>query len=167
MLCPILCCHALTDKPSMSTCAAVRCDRDAVARGLWMRCYARNKRGLGGSETRQYTMRGTKDRVRYEVTAHREAGESIADIAAPVGVNESTLVKWFREWGMRPAVGTRGRSLATSRWKPWTREDAVVAYTRTDLPVAERAAMLGRSYTAVAGYVRDNRQRSSDSYGIK
>ncbi|WP_260848279.1 hypothetical protein [Brevibacterium aurantiacum] len=43
----------------------------------------------------------------------------------------------------------------------------MVAYTRTDLPVAERAAMLGRSYTAVAGYVRDNRQRSNDSYGIK
>ncbi|WP_186293213.1 hypothetical protein [Brevibacterium aurantiacum] len=105
--------------------------------------------------------------MRYEVAARREAGESIADIAASVGVNESTLGKWFREWGVRPAVDTHGQSLAPNRWKPWTYEDAVVAYTRTDLPIAERAAMLGRSYAAVAGFVRDYRQRSGDSYGIK
>ncbi|WP_198398392.1 hypothetical protein [Brevibacterium antiquum] len=105
--------------------------------------------------------------MRYEVTARREADESIADIAASMGVNESTLGKWFREWGVRPAVGTHGRSLAPNRWKPWTREDAVVAYTRTDLSIAERAAMLGRPYRGVAGFVRDYRQRSTDPYGIK
>lgn len=151
----------------MSVCAVVWCGRAPVARGLCNRCYARYRRGLSPNETRQYTTRETKDRVRYEVTARREAGESIADIAALVGVNESTLGKWFREWGVWPAVGTHGRSLAPNLWKPWTREDAVVAYTRTDLPIAERAAMLGRSYTAVAGFVRDYRQRSSDPYGIK
>ncbi|WP_425117851.1 hypothetical protein [Brevibacterium sp. FAM 24638] len=43
----------------------------------------------------------------------------------------------------------------------------MVAYTRTDLPITERAAMLGRSYTTVAGFVRDYRQRSGDPYGIK
>lgn len=135
----------------MSVCAAVWCGRAVIARGLCNRCYARNKRGLGPNETRQYTTREARERVRYEVTARREAGESIADIAASAGVNESTLGKWFREWGERPAVGKHGRSLAPNRWKPWTREDAVVAYTRTDLPMAERAAMIGRSYTVVAG----------------
>lgn len=151
----------------MSTCAVVWCDRPPVARGLCNRCYARYKRGLGPNETRQYTTRDTKERVRLEVTARREAGEGIADIAASVGVNEATLGTWFRKWGVRPAVGKHGRSLAPNRWKPWTREDAVVAYTHTDLSIAERAELLGRSYTAVAGFVRDYRQRSSDPYGIK
>lgn len=151
----------------MSTCAVVWCDRASVARGLCKRCYGRYKRGLGPNETRRYTTRETKDRVRDEVTARREAGESIADIAASVSVNESTLGKWVRAWGVRPEVGKLGRSLAPNRWKPWTREDAVVAYTRTDLSIAERAEMLGRSYTAVAGFVRDYRQRPADPYGIK
>lgn len=151
----------------MSVCAVVWCDRAPVARGLCNRCYARYKRALGPNETRQYSTRETKDRVRYEVTARREAGESIADISASVGVNESTLGKWFREWGVRPAVGKHGRSLAPNLWRPWTRDDAVVAYTRTDLSITERAAMVGRSYTAVAGFVRDYRQRDSDPFGIK
>lgn len=151
----------------MSNCAVVWCDRAPVARGLCNRCYARYKRGLGPNETRQYTTRETKERVRYEVTARREAGDSIADIAASVGVNESTLGKWFREWGVRPAVGAHGRSLAPNLWKPWSREDAVVAYMRTDLSIAERAEILGRSYTAVAGFIRGYRQRPSDPYGIK
>lgn len=132
-----------------------------------MRCYARYKRGLGPNETRQYTTRETKERVRYEATARREAGESIADIAASVGVNESTLGKWIREWDVRPETGSFGRSLAPNSWKPWTREDAVMAYTRTDLSITKRAEMLGRSYTAVAGFVRDYRQRPGDPYGIK
>ncbi|GAA1953411.1 hypothetical protein GCM10009689_38160 [Brevibacterium antiquum] len=46
-------------------------------------------------------------------------------------------------------------------------EDAVVVYTLTDLSIGERAALLGRSYTAVAGFVRDYRQRDSDPFGIK
>lgn len=138
-----------------------------MARGLCKRCYARYKRGLGPNETRQYTTRETKERVRYEVKTRRETGESIADIAASVEVNESTLGKWFRSWEVRPAAGTQGRSMAANQWKPWTREDAVVAYARTDLSIAERAELLGRSYTAVAGFVRDYRQRPSDPYGIK
>lgn len=151
----------------MSLCAVVWCDRAVVARGLCNRCYARYRRGLGPNETRQYTTRETKYRVRYEVTARREAGESIADIAASVGVNESTLGKWFREWGVRPAAGKHGQSLAPNRWKRWDRDDAVVAYTRTDLTIAERAESLGRSYTAVAGFVRDYGQRDGDPFGIK
>ncbi|GAA1953409.1 hypothetical protein GCM10009689_38150 [Brevibacterium antiquum] len=99
----------------MSACAVVWCDRAPVARGLCTRCYARYKRGLGPNETRPYTTRETKGCVRYEVTARREAGESIADIAATVGVNESTLGKWFRERGVRPAAGKHGRSLAPNR----------------------------------------------------
>lgn len=150
----------------MSECAVVWCDRAVAARGLCKRCYARYKRGLGPNETRPYTTRETRDRVRHEVIARREAGESIADIAVSVGVNESTLGKWFRAWGVRPAVGMHGRSLAPNRWRPWTREDAVVAFTRTDLSIGERAELLGRSYTAVSGFVRDYKQRSSDPFGI-
>lgn len=151
----------------MSSCAVVWCDRAAVARGLCKRCYGRYQRGLGPNDTRQYTTRETKERVRGEVVRRREAGEGIADIAASVGVNESTLGKWFRAWGVRPAEGRHGRSLAANRWKRWNRDDAVVAYTRTDLTIGERAELLGRSYTAVAGFVRDYRQRAEDPYGIK
>lgn len=151
----------------MSVCAVVWCDRAAVARGLCKRCYARYKRGLGPNEARQYTTRETKERVRCEATRRREAGESIADIAVSLRVNESTLGKWFREWGVRPAAGKFGHSRAQNQWKRWTRDDAVIAYTRTDLSIAERAELLGRSYTAVAGFVRDYRQRPGDPYGIQ
>lgn len=151
----------------MSVCAVVWCDRDTVARGLCSRCYARYKRGLGPNETRQYTTQVTKEQSRYEATQRRAAGEGIADIAVSLGVHESTLGKWFREWGVQPTVGSFGKSLAQNQWKRWTSEDAVVAYTRTDLSIAERAKLLGRSYTAVAGFVRDYRQRPGDPYGIK
>lgn len=143
------------------------CDRAAVARGLCQRCYGRYRRGLGPNETRQYTTRETKERVRYEVTRRREAGESIEAIARSLGLNESTLGSWFREWDVQPAVGSFGRSLAPNQWKRWSREDAVVAYTRTDLSIGERADLLGRSHTAVAGFVRDYRQRGTDPFGIK
>lgn len=83
----------------MSTCAVVWCDRAAVARGLCIRCYARYKRGQSPNDTRQYTSRDTKERVRFEATQRREAGESVADIAVSLGVNESTMGKWLREWG--------------------------------------------------------------------
>lgn len=151
----------------MSVCAVVWCDRAAVARGVCMRCYARYKRGLGPNETRRYTTRETKERLKFEATQRRAAGEGIADIAVSLGVNESTLGKWFRQWGVRPATGKYGQSLAQNQWKRWTHEDAVIAYTRSDLSIAERAELMGRSYTAVAGFVRDYRQRPSDPYGIK
>lgn len=151
----------------MSMCAVVWCDRAAMARGLCKRCYARYKRGLGPNETRQYTTRETKERVQYETTQRREAGEGIADIAVSLGINESTLGKWFREWRVRPETGKFGKSLAQNQWKRWTRDDAVIAYTRTDLSIAKRAELLGRSYTAVAGFVRDYRKRPGDPYGIK
>lgn len=93
----LTCCHALNAESSMSICAVVWCDRAAVARGLCKRCYARYKRGLGPNETRQYMTRETKDQVRDAATERRMAGESIAVIAASVGVTESTLGKWFRE----------------------------------------------------------------------
>lgn len=105
--------------------------------------------------------------MRHEVTTRRETGESIADIAASAGVNESTLGKWFREWGVRPAAGKHGRSLAPNLWKRWDRDDAVVAYTRTDLTIAERAERLGRSYTAGAGFVRNYGHRAGDPFRIK
>lgn len=151
----------------MSVCAVVWCDRAPVARGLCKRCYARYMRGMSPESTRRYTTRETKERVCDDVTERRVAGESIADIAQSTGANESTLGKWFREWGVKPAVGKFGRSLATNQWRPWTREDAVVAYTRLDLSIAERAQILGRSYTAVAGFIGDYRQRQGDPYGIK
>ena len=151
----------------MSTCAVVWCDRSAMARGLCKRCYARYKRGLGPNETRKYTTRETKERVRYEATRRREAGEGIADIAVSLGINESTLGKWFRGWGVSASRREIGKSLAQNQWKRWTRDDVAIAYTRTDLSIAERAELLGRSYTAVAGFVRDYRKRPGDPYGIK
>ncbi|SDS05327.1 hypothetical protein SAMN04489751_1116 [Brevibacterium sandarakinum] len=119
------------------------------------------------NETRRYTTRETKERVRFEATQRRAAGEGIADIAVSLVVNESTMGKWLREWGVRPAAGKYGQSLAQNQWKRWTREDAAIAYTRTDLSIAKRAELLNRSYTAVAGFVRDYRQRPGDPYGIK
>lgn len=151
----------------MSNCAVVWCDRAAVARGLCQRCYGRYKRGLGPNDTRRYTTRETKERVRYEATRRREAGESIEVIAQALGLNESTLGSWFREWGVRPKEGKHGQSRAPNQWKRWNRDDAAVAHTRTDLSIAERAELLGRSYTAVAGFVRDYRQRDEDPFGIK
>lgn len=151
----------------MSTCAVVWCDRSAMARGLCKRCYARYKRGLGPNETRQYATWEAKERVRYEATQRREAGEGIADIAVSLSINESTLGKWFRGRGVRPAGGKFGKSLAQNQWKRWTRDDAAIAYTRTDLSIAKRAELLGRSYTAVAGFVRDYRKRPGDPYGIQ
>ncbi|MGK4188059.1 hypothetical protein AB0X98_07765 [Rothia koreensis] len=105
--------------------------------------------------------------MRFEATQRREAGESVADIAASLGVNESTMGKWFRAWGVRPVVGKYGQSLAQNQWKRWTREEAAIAFTRTDLSIAERAALLKRSYTAVAGYIHDYQLRPDDPHGIK
>lgn len=121
----------------------------------------------GPNETRKYTTRETKERVRHEVTRRRESGESIAGIAGSVDVNESTLGKWLRQWNVRPTVGKYGQAPASNRWKPWTYDDAVIAYSRTDLTISERAELLGRSDTAVAGFVRDYRQRPGDPYQIK
>lgn len=151
----------------MNVCAVVWCDRAAVARGLCMRCYARYSKGVSPAKVRQYTTRETKHQVRAEVTARREAGESIETIAQALGLNESTLGSWFREWGVRPAEGTHGQSRARNQWKRWDQGDAIVAYTRTDLSIGERAELLGRSYTAVAGFVRDYARRDEDPFGLK
>lgn len=151
----------------MNLCAVVWCDRAAVTRDQYKRCYTRYKREISPEATRRYTTRETKERVRDDVTGRRLAGESITDIALSVGVNESTLGKWFGEWRVKPNVGKHGRSLAPNQWQPWTREDVVVAYTRTDLSIAERAEILGQSYTVVAGFVRDYQQRPGDPFRIK
>lgn len=68
----------------------------------------------------------------------------------------------------RAAVYREVRSVACEeKWKRWTCEEAVVAYTRTELSIAERDELLNRSYTVVAGLVRDYRQRPAGPYRIK
>lgn len=83
----------------MSTCATVWCDRDAIARGLCKRCYDRYRRGISPiSPTKRHAVAEDKARLRDEITMRREAGQSIADIAAAVGVNTSTASRWLLEW---------------------------------------------------------------------
>lgn len=132
----------------MSTCAAVWCDRDAVARGLCKRCYDRYRRGISPiSPTKRHAVAEDKARLREEITLRREAGQSIADIAAAVGVNTSTAGRWLREWGVQ--VGSRETARAANLWRPWTHADIDFAVTRTDLTIAERAAALGRSVSSI------------------
>ncbi|WP_370036910.1 helix-turn-helix domain-containing protein [Brevibacterium epidermidis] len=88
-----------------------------------------------------------KARLRDEITLRREAGQSIADIAAAVGVNTSTASRWLREWGVE--VGRREEARATNLWRPWTRDDIDF-----DLTIAERAAALGRSVSSVEECLR-------------
>lgn len=132
----------------MSTCAVVWCDRDAVARGLCDRCYARYRRGVSPvAPGRGYAVAEDKKRKRAEMTRRREAGESIADIAAAVGVNTSTAGRWLREWGVK--AGHREEARAVNLWRPWTQDDIEFAVGRTDLTIAERAAALGRSVASI------------------
>lgn len=146
----------------MSTCAAVWCDRDAVARGLCMRCYDRYRRGISPiSPTKRHAVAEDKARLRDEITLRREAGQSIADIAAAVGVNTSTASKWLREWEVE--AGPKAASRPTNLWRPWTREDIDFAVTRTDLTVAERAAILGRSVASIEETIRASRRRAARS----
>lgn len=152
----------------MRDCAVMGCDRVSVARGLCTRCYARWQRGVTPLDSpRHYATKDDKQRMRYEVSQRRVAGEGVVDIAASVGVDASTLGKWFREWGVTAAPGRRVRARAPKQWQPWTREQATLAYTRTDLSIGERAAVLGRSYAAVQAYIRKYRRRADDPYGIK
>lgn len=132
----------------MSVCAVVWCDRDAVARGLCKRCYARYRRGVSPvTPGRGYAVAEDKDRKRAEMIRRREAGEGIADIAAAVGVSPATAGKWLREWGVE--VGAREDARSANLWRPWTRDDIEFAVTRTDLTIAERAAVLGRSVASI------------------
>ncbi|MEY9259884.1 transposase-like protein [Brevibacterium epidermidis] len=132
----------------MSTCAAVWCDRNAIARGLCKRCYDRYRRGISPiSPTKRHAVAEDKARLRDEITLRREAGQSIADIAAAVGVNTSTASRWLREWGVE--VGRREEARATNLWRPWTRDDIDF-----DLTIAERAAALGRSVSSVEECLR-------------
>lgn len=133
----------------MSTCAAVWCDRDAIARGLCKRCYDRYRRGISPiSPTKRHAVAEDKARLRDEITLRREAGQSIADIAAAVGVNTSTASRWLRQWEVE--VGQREDARAANLWRSWTREDIHFAVGRTDLTVPERAAELGRSVASIA-----------------
>ncbi|MGZ1492544.1 helix-turn-helix domain-containing protein [Brevibacterium sediminis] len=93
-----------------------------------------------------------KARLRDEVTLRRETGQSIADIAAAVGVNTSTASRWLREWDVE--VGQREDARATNLWRPWTRDDIDFAIGRTDLTIAERAVALGRSVASIEECVR-------------
>lgn len=146
----------------MSTCAAVWCDRDAIARGLCKCCYDRYRRGISPiSPTKRHAVAEDKARLRDEITLRREAGQRIADIAAAVGVNTSTASRWLREWGVR--VGTREDARAANLWRPWARDDIDFAVTRTDLTVAERAAILGRSVASIEEINRTRRRRAARS----
>lgn len=109
---PLRCGHDLKDEPSMNACAVVCCDRDAVARGLCERCYARYRRAVSpAAPRRSYAVAEYKQRLRAEMTRRREAGESIAGIASAVDVNTSTARKWLREWNVE--VGQREDARAT------------------------------------------------------
>ncbi|WP_432789226.1 helix-turn-helix domain-containing protein [Brevibacterium sp. K11IcPPYGO002] len=99
-----------------------------------------------------------KARLREEITLRREAGQSIADIAAAVGVNTSTASRWLREWEVE--VGQREDARAANLWRPWTRDDIDFATGRTDLTVAERAQALGRSVSSIEEIVRKHSSRT-------
>lgn len=142
----------------MSTCAAVSCDRNAIARGLCKRCYDRYRRGISPvSPRKRHAVAEDKARLRDEITLRREAGQSIADIAAAVGVNTSTASRWLREWEVE--VGQREDARPENLWQPWTREDIDFAVGRTDLAVAERAYSLGRSVSSIEECVRKQNRR--------
>lgn len=137
----------------MSTCVTIWCGRPAVARGLCRRCYDRLRKGIStATPARGYAVTDDKERLRDEITLRREAGQSIADIAAAVGVNTSTASKWLREWGVE--VGQREDARAANLWRPWTRDDIDVAIGRTDRTIAERAAALGRSVSSIEECLR-------------
>ncbi|HJF76080.1 MAG TPA: helix-turn-helix domain-containing protein [Brevibacterium linens] len=64
-----------------------------------MRCYDRYRRGVGPvSPSKRHAVAQDKARLRDEITLRREAGQSIADIAAAVGMNTSTASRWLLEW---------------------------------------------------------------------
>ncbi|MGR6092250.1 helix-turn-helix domain-containing protein [Brevibacterium sp. CSND-B09] len=102
-----------------------------------------------------------KARLRDETTLGCGAGQSIADIAAAVGVNTSTASRWLREWEVE--VGQREDARAANLWRPWKRDDIDFAVTRTDLTVAERAAALGRSVASIEERLR--KYRSTETNG--
>lgn len=139
----------------MSACATIWCDRPAVARGLCRRCYDRLRKGIStAAPARSYAVAETKERLRAEITLRREVGQSIADIAAAVGVNTSTASKWLKEWGV--IVGPREDARPANLWRPWPRDDIDFAVTRTDLTVAKRAEALGRSVSSIEECLRKN-----------
>lgn len=176
--------------------------------------------------------------MRAEVTARREAGETIRAIAADLGIASSTLERWLKQWGVphphrewphgrpgafitrgcrcevcgpafreykraererrlsRPVTAEHGttlgyqqgcpcdkcaeamriylrdrndrtRATATHHGQEWTGADAEVAYTRTDLTIAQRAELLGRTYAAVDNFIRAYKRRPDDPFGIK
>ncbi|MGR6092247.1 hypothetical protein ACU4IU_16930 [Brevibacterium sp. CSND-B09] len=108
MLGPLINSEALDDEPSMTTCAVVWCDRDAIARGQCGRCYGRYRRGIiPNAPNRGHAVAKNKEWMRGEVTERREVGQSIADIAAAVWVGTSTARKWLRKWGVRSGTVPR------------------------------------------------------------
>lgn len=59
------------------------------------------------------------------------------------------------------------RPTATRHLQPWTSHDAEVAWGRTDLTIAERARLIGRTHAAVTGWVSRYRARPDDPFGVK
>jgi hypothetical protein len=145
----------------MSICVTIWCDRPAVARGLCLACYDRLRKGIStATPSRSYAVAEDKVRLRDDITLRREAGQSIADIAAAVGVNTSTASRWLREWGVE--IGRREDARASNLWRPWTREDIDFAVKRTDLTIAKRAAALGRSVSSIEECLRKYRSTKTN-----
>lgn len=69
------------------------------------------------------------------------------------------------------AAATRERNEATRpgarrHGAKWTGADAAIAF-RDDITIAERAAILGRTYASVDNFIRAQRRRPDDPYGVK
>ena len=139
-------------------CAVVGCERKPIARGLCENCYARWRKCLPPKPSEP---RGAKKaRLRAEVTRRREAGASTSDIGAAVGVSASTVRQWLNDWGVTLGSGVRPENL----WQPWAADDIEFAVSRTDLSLAERASVLGRSVDSVFECVRKHEvSRSEES----
>lgn len=135
----------------MGKCAVVGCERWPVARGLCGHCYSRWRKCLRPKPAFAKSAREYKAFARDEVTLRREAGESIADIAAAVSRDPATVRRWLAEWGV--SKGTPGVRPENS-WRPWTETDIEFAVTRTDLSEAERATALGRTVNSILECVR-------------
>lgn len=71
---------------------------------------------------------------------------------------------------MRASLRERNESTragATHHGQRWTGADAEIAYTRADLTIAERAEMLGRTFSSVDNFIRTYNRRPDDPFGIK
>lgn len=59
------------------------------------------------------------------------------------------------------------RPTASRHRQLWTGYEAEVAWGRTDLTIAERARLIGRTHAAVTGWIAQYRKRPDDPFGVK